>query len=258
MNEDLKLIADWFKANKLTLNLKKTVCMFFDHKVKSATRINISIDNEAIPQVSNTKFLGVFVDDKLNWKKHLDHLIKKIKCNTKLLQINSKFVSKHVKKILYYSQIFSHISYCVGIWGNQISKQQIDSLQKLQNKCIRLICKKNHITQKDFTDLKVLQINELIKLENLKFAYKLNKNLLPKKIEECALHDHKGNSLEKTHQYSTRSKCIPNAPKASNKHYLNSIFCKSIKEFRTLKGETQNATNLYSFTRSCKNLIMKG
>ena len=145
VNEDLKLVADWFKANKLTLNLKKTVCMFFDHKSKSTTKINIHIDGESIPQVSNTKFLGIFVDNKLNWKKQLDHLIRKIKCNTKLLQINCKFVSKHVEKILYYSQIFSHISYGIGIWGNHISKQQIDILQKLQNKCIHLICRKKHI-----------------------------------------------------------------------------------------------------------------
>ena len=109
-----------------------------------------------------------------------------------------------------------------------------------------------------FTDLRVLQINEIIRLENLKFAYKLNKNLLPIKIKECAIHDHKGISLVKTHQYSTRAKSIPNAPKAANKHYLNSIFCKSIKEFRTLKSKTHNTTNLFGFVKECKDLIMKG
>ena len=30
--EDLKLLSDWFKANKLTLNLSKTVCMLFSPK----------------------------------------------------------------------------------------------------------------------------------------------------------------------------------------------------------------------------------
>ena len=258
VNEDLKLVADWFKANKLTLNLKKTVCMFFDHRMKSAAKININIDGETIPQVSNTKFLGIFIDDKLKWKKQLDHLIRKIKCNTKLLQLNCNFVSKHVKKILYYSQIFSHISYGIGIWGNHISKQQIETLQKLQNKCIRLICKKKYITKYDFTDLGVLRVNEIIKLENLKFAYKLKKNLLPIKIKECTMHDHRGKSLEKTHHYSTRAKGIPNATKATNKHYLNSIFCKSNKAFRTLKGKTQDAVNLFCFVKECKHLIMKG
>ena len=232
--------------------------MFFNHKIKSAMKINLKINEEVVPQVSNTKFLGIIIDEKLNWKKHLDKLIHKIKSNIKLLQINHKFVSKQVIKILYYSQIFSHITYGIGIWGNQLNKQQVEILQKLQNICIRLICSKKHIRTSDFADLGILRIKDIIKMENLKFAYKLNKNLLPNKIKECMLHDHKGNSLTKTYHYETRTKNLPNTPKASNTYYLNGIFCRSIQEFRTLKGKTQNAINLPQFVKECKFMIMKG
>ena len=69
INEDLKLISDWYKANKLTLNLNKTVCMLFNYRTKSAMQINIKIDNVVIPQVPHTKFLGIYLDKNLNWKK---------------------------------------------------------------------------------------------------------------------------------------------------------------------------------------------
>ena len=258
MNEDLKLISDWFKANKLTLNLNKTVCMLFSHKAQKAIKIKINIDNVEIPQVANTKFLGIYIDEKLNWKKHVDHLTRKLKSNTKLLQENKKLVSKHVLKILYHSQIFSHLAYGIGIWGNLAASTDLTKLQKLQNKCIITMLGKKSIVKKDFADLGILRVKEIIKLENLKFAYKLNKNLLPKKITECALHDHKGQSLSKQHRYETRQKTVPNTPKVTGKHYINSIFCKGIQEFRTLKGETQKAPNLSIFIKVCKKMIMKG
>ena len=117
INEDLKLISDWFKANKLTLNLKKTVCMIFNHKTNKAAKIKISIDEVVIPQVNCTKFLGIMIDENLNWQKHLDQLSRKVKSNTKLLQESKNLVNQHVLKILYFSQIYSHLLYGIGIWA---------------------------------------------------------------------------------------------------------------------------------------------
>ena len=47
-------------------------------------------------------------------------------------------------------------------------------------------------------------IENLILLENLKFGFKLSKNLLPAKIADCTVNDQHGNSLKKMHKYSTR------------------------------------------------------
>ena len=49
----------------------------------------------------------------------------------------------------------------------------------------------------DFVQLNIFQIKELIKFENVKFVYKVNKRLLPAKIIECALQDQHGLSLQK-------------------------------------------------------------
>ena len=73
--EDLTTLSDWFTANKLTLNLNKTVCMLFSPK--KITKIEIKMNNVVIPQVSNTKFLGIWIDEKLNWHVHTTKLIQK-------------------------------------------------------------------------------------------------------------------------------------------------------------------------------------
>ena len=86
----------------------------------------------------------------------------------------------------------------------------------------------------------------------------MNKDLLPIQIKECTLQDHKGASLQRKHKYNTRGKMNPYAPKANCKFYMDSIFCNSIKNFRTLKGKTQNLASLSLFTKQCKELILKG
>ena len=56
--------------NKLSLNVSKTNFMLFTNS-KCETAIHISINNINIDMVSKTKFLGVLIDNKLNWKEHI-------------------------------------------------------------------------------------------------------------------------------------------------------------------------------------------
>ena len=62
-------LSIWFKANKLSLNLKKTKFMVFEPRLKcSICYIQISIDNQNIVKVKKTNFLGVILEENLNWK----------------------------------------------------------------------------------------------------------------------------------------------------------------------------------------------
>ena len=104
----------------------------------------------------------------------------------------------------------------------------------------------------------MLRIEEIIKLENLKFTYKFSDDLLPEKMKECVMHDHYGNSLQQVHNYNTRNKDIIRVPKSKCKAYYNSLLCKSIEEFSTLEGETHKIQNIHSFIKVCKQKIVKG
>ena len=64
LNRDLEISFDWFRANQLSINLDKTVMMQFWSK---HDKIKIRAMNNPIPNVRNTKFLGVFIDDTMSW-----------------------------------------------------------------------------------------------------------------------------------------------------------------------------------------------
>ena len=82
--QDLAVIADWFRANKLTLNLSKSTFLLFNYSQKSSSLDTIKL-GDSILHTRSTKFLGVMIDDRLHWKEHFNSLMLKLKQNLYLL-----------------------------------------------------------------------------------------------------------------------------------------------------------------------------
>ena len=69
MQVDLEILQDWFKANKLTLNLNKSVAMHFSNK--NDHKIEIKANGMPLPVATSTKFLGVWIDSSLKMETHI-------------------------------------------------------------------------------------------------------------------------------------------------------------------------------------------
>ena len=78
IDHDVNMLLNWFKANKLSLNLQKTVMMWFG---KNSNSINMKMDDIIIPIVKYTKFLRVYLDDELTWHAHINYILDKIRTN---------------------------------------------------------------------------------------------------------------------------------------------------------------------------------
>ena len=100
IEDDLKRVMDWFKANKLTLNVNKTECVLFNYKPVKRD-FSIDIKSTTIPSTDNVKFLGLWLDNKLTCRKHTKTLMIKIKQNTNLFKVSNKFLTKVYKEIIY-------------------------------------------------------------------------------------------------------------------------------------------------------------
>ena len=62
LTHDMEVLCKWFKANKLSLNMTKSVLMYFGKKDEN---LNTSLNNTIIPRVNTHKFLGTLIDDNL-------------------------------------------------------------------------------------------------------------------------------------------------------------------------------------------------
>ena len=122
---DVRSIIDWFKANKLTLNLSKTICIVFNPPGRKKISVELEFGDVKLKSSDVTKFLGVWIDSCLNWNEHLKQLMIKLKRNLGLLKNSKNFLPKHGMKLLYYAQFNSHLSYGISIWGCMIKKRTV-------------------------------------------------------------------------------------------------------------------------------------
>ena len=66
-----------FSINKLSLNLGKTNYMLFRSRPHDL-ELHLKINNAEIPKVIATKFLGIIIDDRLNWKPQIQSVKSKL------------------------------------------------------------------------------------------------------------------------------------------------------------------------------------
>ena len=220
LQDDMNTLIDWFNANKLTLNVEKTICLLFQPNGSNKV-FEVEINGTLITSSESTKFLGMWLYHHLNWSIHIAELITKLKRNLNLFRQSQNLMTKDCKRLVYFAHIESHIKYGIILWGNVLNQEQLLKLTKIQTKCAY------YLEQNcDFKLLRILKINSIIELENCKFGYKLVNGLLPIKIEESCMYDNNKQSLCKTHGYDTRNKKVPNVPIKMNKQYRASFLNK--------------------------------
>ena len=71
ISNELDKLSVLFAVNKLILNVSKTNFMVFGNSKHRNTTLQVSIKNSNIKTVYVTKFLGILIDDRLNWKEHI-------------------------------------------------------------------------------------------------------------------------------------------------------------------------------------------
>ena len=135
--EELKKYDNWIKANKLTLNVKKTHFMIFHRSRMKPVSAQISIRNENIKQTNSIKLLGIIVDNKLNWHEHIIYNKNKIS-QISITYKARKYANKQTVKQMYYTLVFPILIYCCEIWGNT-SQIHLDSLKSLRSVQISIL-----------------------------------------------------------------------------------------------------------------------
>ena len=139
INHDLEIVSDWFRANKLTLNVDKTVCMVFPPKKIKERNIEVKLCDQILPVQTSTKFLGIWLDSNLDWSKQYNAICTKPKQNSQLLRRCKNFLTTSSLRLIYFAHIHSHLSYSILVWGSTAKQSILAKLQKLQNVCIKLI-----------------------------------------------------------------------------------------------------------------------
>ena len=102
-------VLEWLSANKLIINLQKTHLMLFTNRARPAS-ISLNIDDSIITEQTETKFLGIIVDNQLNWKAHIKHITNKVSKSVAILRLLRYIFPKNILETLCQSLTHSYFN----------------------------------------------------------------------------------------------------------------------------------------------------
>ena len=123
-----------------------------------------------IERVDKFYFLGLTLDTNLNWRKHTEKISNKCSKTIDVLNRLKHALPLDIKVLLLYNTLMlSHINNFIMNWGYQ--RNRITCIQKTVMPIIILNTYNSH-TESLFTKLKLLKVEHILKLQELKFYYK--------------------------------------------------------------------------------------
>ena len=185
LNKELKAINNWLKVNKLVLNTNK--CEFLllgtTKRLKNVHDLNVHIESCNIKRVTHLKYLGVIIDESLNWSKHVEKTSKEVISRIYLLKRIRPYITQQTALVYYKSIIQGKFDYCDVVWDN-CAKTYLDKLQKLQNRALRTVLNVNwrYPTQLIYDQLGIHKLEVRQKHRISHIMYKLAHRLYPEAL----------------------------------------------------------------------------
>jgi hypothetical protein len=179
VNDELDKIHDWLLLNKLSLNIDKTRFMLFHfHQriIDFNTLPDVCIKSQNVSRVENFDFLGVIIQQNLNWSPHHGKIASKISRANGIIKRLQNTLPNQILKTLYTSLIQPHLLYGILGWG-----QSAPRIKSLQKKAIRNMTKSKYNAHTE----PLCKINYILKFEDLyaltilKFYYKYKHGSVP-------------------------------------------------------------------------------
>lgn len=250
MNEELKNYSEWLKWKKLKLNVSKTKYMVVTTRQRNSCNGIVQIDGEVVERVEAMKYLGVMLDEKLNFSEHIDYTIRKAARKFGVLCRVSRYLTDEAKIVVYKTIIAPHFDYCASILF-LATKQQMKRMQILQNKVMRLILHCDRLTPRLFMleCLQWMSVRQRIEYNTLVFVFRVTKGMAPQYLTNTVVYG------RDVHQHNTRQAADLRLPSYRKTCTQNSLFHKGYNLFNQLPENAKRTSNLREFKSLCKSFV---
>jgi ribonuclease P/MRP protein subunit RPP40 len=198
VNSDLNALVDWFRANKLSLNVAKTNYVLFSRNTVT-THLEIKIGDISVERKHHTKFLGVLVDEKLEWSEHISHVKAKLSSSLYALSSSKNDLTPNLLLMLYNALVYPYLSYGVLLWSSTY-KTHLNKIVIIQKKAVRIIANAPYYshTNNIFHQYNILKFTDICNLYLGKYMYQQLNSLLPEPLSDTY------SSCSDIHAHNTR------------------------------------------------------
>ena len=211
------------------------------------------INNVSIPVVKSAKYLGIHIDNKLNFEDHINYIGTKVSRSIGIMSKLKPYVPMNVLKCVYFAFVHSHLQYGQLIWSATY-KTHLSKLQRMQNKAVKIASGSGWSEKAEpyYLNLNVLKLHELKQFQICKFMFQFTHKQLPTKFndyfQEISLVSVRetGNSNKFKQYYMPRYK---------TSRLQNSIKFSGVKAWNKLTNELKQAS-FYHFQKELKKLLL--
>ena len=185
IQNDLAGVHAWCDSNKLTINCKKTkFCLYGMRSIIRKGKmldIKLSLNNQILEQVCSYKYLGLILDEHLNYNKHIKEMNKLVAHKLYLMSKIRKYITEIACIHIFKTMVLSLIEYCDIIYAGT-SQGNLSNIDNLFYRGLR-ICVNNqaHLSKNELlTKCKIAPLKDrrLSHLLIFMSQEKTNQNLL--------------------------------------------------------------------------------
>lgn len=250
MNKAAKEFLNWCQLNRLTVNLNKSKVMIFSTKrVRQLNelkqQVNIKLNDTTLEVVPTYRYLGILLDQRLDYEKHINYV--------KLRISQRHYVLRKIRWSIGFREALLIFKSCIlpyqdigDVFYSGATIERMKGLQTAQNKCLRTIygAKNWPGVIRAHRNNNILLCMERRNLNLLKFAHK-------KSFKRCNLQQHKGRALR------SNRKLLLNLRMSKTQIYSKSYVLRASKLWNNLSEDFKRIrdVNLFS-TRIKKELLM--
>ena len=125
-------IENWARENKMQFNESKSKAMLITRKRRHDD--NIYLNNRRLEQVTDMKYLGIHLDSRLTFQKHIEHIVEKSRTLIHMLSKTAKLhwgLGHKSLKTVYEGALVPLMTYGAPVWEEAVYKQRL--LHKMQS-----------------------------------------------------------------------------------------------------------------------------
>ena len=150
------------------MNADKTEIIIFRSKRKQITKhLNYRISGQKINVSNKVRYLGIEIEQHLDWNVHVENVIPKLNRAIGILSKIRHYEPKFLLKTIYYSLFNSYLIYACQVWSQD--KKFLENLSTLQYKAIINFKQYDHSVDELYHANGILKIKEYIDLLNCLF-----------------------------------------------------------------------------------------
>jgi hypothetical protein len=105
-------LQTWFTLNNLVVNTEKTLAMSFHTTQNNKLLLpHVTFAGRDIPYNTETKFLGIYINENMKWNDHIKHLSSKLNTSYYMISSLKHVTSLYVLKTMYFACFHVHLRY---------------------------------------------------------------------------------------------------------------------------------------------------